>query len=108
MAPTKVITYNLELRIERKQNVIIMIFIIFQPLVAQQIEACYKIMGIPQSETSEMTGNVSVSNRQKAWAQKRVFFLTPQVMSNDLSRGLFPADQVSNWVFFKSKKYSSN
>lgn len=27
-----------------------------KPLVAQQIEACYKIMGIPQEDTAEMTG----------------------------------------------------
>jgi len=27
-----------------------------KPLVAQQIEACYNIMGIPQDHTSEMTG----------------------------------------------------
>ena len=27
-----------------------------KPLVAQQIEACYKIMGIPWKDTSEMTG----------------------------------------------------
>lgn len=28
-----------------------------KPLVAQQIEACYNIMGIPESDTTEMTGN---------------------------------------------------
>ena len=65
-----------------------------KPLVGQQIEACYKIMGVPQDETAEMTGNVSVNIREKSWKQKRVFFMTPQVMSNDLSRGLFPATQV--------------
>lgn len=27
-----------------------------KPLVAQQIEACYDIMGIPQEDTAEMTG----------------------------------------------------
>lgn len=27
-----------------------------KPLVAQQIEACYKVMGIPQSHMAEMTG----------------------------------------------------
>lgn len=27
-----------------------------KPLVAQQIEACYNIMGIPQEHTAEMTG----------------------------------------------------
>ena len=50
-----------------------------KPLVAQQIEACFKIMGIPQVETMEMTGNVAVSTREKAWKQKRVLFMTPQV-----------------------------
>ena len=29
-----------------------------KPLVAQQIEACYNIMGIPQDHTAEMTGNL--------------------------------------------------
>lgn len=29
-----------------------------KPLVAQQIEACYNIMGIPQEDMSEMTGNL--------------------------------------------------
>lgn len=30
-----------------------------KPLVAQQIEACYNIMGIPQKDTAEMTGMIS-------------------------------------------------
>ena len=29
-----------------------------KPLVAQQIEACYKVMGIPQSHMQEMTGKL--------------------------------------------------
>ena len=65
-----------------------------KPLVAQQIEACYNIMGIPQSDTCEMTGNVNINAREKAWNSKRVFFLTPQVLSYDLARGSFPAHQV--------------
>merc|ERR1712155_240737 len=65
-----------------------------KPLVAQQIEACFKIMGIPQSDTKEMTGNTHVAERKRAWTTKRVFFLTPQIMSNDLSRGLLPARDI--------------
>ena len=65
-----------------------------KPLVAQQIEACYNIMGIPQIDTCEMTGNVNINSREKSWNSKRVFFLTPQVMSNDLARRSFPAEQV--------------
>ncbi len=30
-----------------------------KPLVAQQIEACYKVMGIPQAHMAELTGNES-------------------------------------------------
>ena len=88
-----------------------------KPLVAQQMEACFNVMGIEQAEMCEMTGNVSVNLRKKAWNSndKRVIFLTPQVssdptlvfmcrhvsfsrqvMSNDLSRGAFsrPRSQV--------------
>ena len=75
-----------------------------KPLVTQQIEACYKIMGIPQDETAEMTGNVAVSVRERLWKQKRVFFMTPQVMSNDLSRGLFPAGHVKLLVVDEAHK----
>lgn len=35
-----------------------------KPLVAQQIEACYNIMGIPQSDTVEMTGKESEKSNQ--------------------------------------------
>jgi Fanconi anemia group M protein len=38
-----------------------------------------------------MTGDVAVKIRSEAYKQKRIFFVTPQVVSNDLSRGLFPA-----------------
>ena len=75
-----------------------------KPLVGQQIEACFRIMGIPQEETKEMTGSVSVAERNKAWASKRVFFLTPQVMNNDLSRGLFPAKEVKLLIVDEAHK----
>ncbi|KAI8611825.1 P-loop containing nucleoside triphosphate hydrolase protein [Chytriomyces sp. MP71] len=65
-----------------------------KPLVAQQIEACYKITGIPQDVTDEMTGQASPEARRRSWAAKRVFFLTPQVMQNDLNRDTCPADKV--------------
>lgn len=37
-----------------------------KPLVAQQIEACYKVMGIPQAHMAELTGN-SWHDTQKLW-----------------------------------------
>lgn len=75
-----------------------------KPLVGQQIEACFNIMGIPQKDTMEMTGSVNVAKRADGWKDKRVFFLTPQVMSNDLSRGLFPARDVKLLVVDEAHK----
>jgi hypothetical protein len=51
-----------------------------RPLVAQQMEACFGITGIPQVDTVMITGaQISPQSRPHVWQQKRVFFLTPQV-----------------------------
>lgn len=58
-----------------------------KPLVAQQIEACYYIAGIPRSSTTMLTGGVSPALRSEEWKSKRVFFMTPQTLLNDLKHG---------------------
>ncbi|KYK57670.1 ATP-dependent DNA helicase mph1 [Drechmeria coniospora] len=58
-----------------------------KPLVAQQIDACYHIAGIPRSETTLLTGDIPPALRVDEWATKRVFFMTPQTLLNDLSHG---------------------
>ncbi|XP_022171575.1 uncharacterized protein LOC111034597 isoform X2 [Myzus persicae] len=63
-----------------------------RPLVAQQIEACHSIMGIPREMTFEMTGSIAPEQRYLAWNKYRVFFLTPQVLANDLSLNKCPSD----------------
>ncbi|KAJ3855181.1 P-loop containing nucleoside triphosphate hydrolase protein [Lentinula lateritia] len=55
-----------------------------RPLVSQQIEACHEACGIPGSDAIEMTGQVSKPIRHKFWGQKRVFYMTPQTLINDL------------------------
>ncbi|XP_060063063.1 Fanconi anemia group M protein-like [Ylistrum balloti] len=79
-----------------------------KPLVAQQIEACYNIMGIPQLDTAEMTGNMAPTERKRTWQEKRVFFLTPQVLTNDLSRGTCPAVRVRCLVVDEAHKALGN
>ncbi|KAF3938429.1 hypothetical protein ABW19_dt0201922 [Dactylella cylindrospora] len=58
-----------------------------KPLVAQQVDACHKIVGIPKRETCLLTGNVSPGHRADYWNEKRVFFLTPQTLETDLTSG---------------------
>ncbi|KAF3701124.1 Fanconi anemia group M protein [Channa argus] len=79
-----------------------------KPLVAQQIEACYKVMGIPQAHMAELTGSTAAKQRQAVWSSKRVFFLTPQVMVNDLSRDTCPAQQIKCVVIDEAHKALGN
>ncbi|KAF2118268.1 hypothetical protein BDV96DRAFT_569567 [Lophiotrema nucula] len=58
-----------------------------KPLVTQQAEACYGIVGIPRSETTLLIGGVAPGLRAEEWQKKRVFFMTPQTMLNDLKSG---------------------
>jgi ERCC4-related helicase len=58
-----------------------------KPLVAQQIDACFNIVGIPRSYTTMLTGGVSPALRAEEWGSKRVFFMTPQTFLNDLKGG---------------------
>ena len=59
-----------------------------KPLVSQQVEACFGIAGIPRSETTMLTGGVSPGLRAEEWNEKRVFFMTPQTIINDLKTGI--------------------
>ncbi|RGP64576.1 fanconi anemia group m [Fusarium longipes] len=58
-----------------------------KPLVAQQVTACYGIAGIPRSETTLLTGEIPPLLRVDEWASRRVFFMTPQTLLNDISHG---------------------
>ncbi|KAJ9595722.1 hypothetical protein L9F63_013085, partial [Diploptera punctata] len=79
-----------------------------KPLVHQQIDSCYKVMGIPQDDTAEMTGNMSPSERARTWEMKRVFFLTPQVLTNDLTRRACPAASIKCIVVDEAHKAMGN
>ncbi|KAI6005074.1 hypothetical protein F5J12DRAFT_921301 [Pisolithus orientalis] len=55
-----------------------------KPLVAQQITACHQTCGIPGRDAVELTGNNSRTYRSQMWTEKRVFYMTPQTLMNDL------------------------
>ncbi|XP_014236277.1 Fanconi anemia group M protein [Trichogramma pretiosum] len=65
-----------------------------KPLVAQQIEACHDIMGIPSEESIELTGTVNPNKRKQAWIEKRVIFATPQTFQKDLQNELVPFESI--------------
>lgn len=53
-------------------------------------------------------GNLPPKERVSLWESRRVFFLTPQVMQNDLSRGTCPAHLVCCVVFDEAHKALGN
>ena len=79
-----------------------------KPLVAQQIEACHKIVGISQEETVELTGAQQPESRAASWKNKRLFFLTPQVMQNDMQRGSCPVKDLVCLVVDEAHRATRN
>ena len=66
-----------------------------KPLAAQQVDACLNVAGIPRSEATLLTGEVSPGLRAQEWETKRVFFMTPQTLQNDLSSGFADPKQIA-------------
>lgn len=79
-----------------------------KPLVAQQIDACFNIVGIPRSATAEMTGAVSAQLRREYWEERRVFFLTPQTMQNDIAKGICDAKRLVCLVIDEAHRATGN
>ncbi|KAG0226874.1 hypothetical protein BGW42_003317 [Actinomortierella wolfii] len=79
-----------------------------RPLVSQQIEACFKICGIPQKDTIELTGQQNSDFRSQAWATKRVIFCTPQVLQNDLRSNNCPAREIVCLVVDEAHRATGN
>lgn len=97
-----------------------------RPLVAQQIEACYQIMGIAKTDTAELTGKQAKGSRevgvlkgkcvifnllipffalaQSIWQSKRVFYCTPQVLAADLLDHTFPVHNIKLIVVDEAHK----
>lgn len=48
------------------------------------------------------------ARRKELWSTRRVFFLTPQVMQNDLGRHACPAEDVACVVFDEAHKALGN
>lgn len=79
-----------------------------RPLVKQQLDACYNVTAIPKSATVELTGTKSQQSRRDIWLDKRVFFITPQVLQNDLPIVLELGEQIKCLVFDEAHKAKGN
>ncbi|MCJ1354633.1 MAG: 3'-5' DNA helicase [Icmadophila ericetorum] len=79
-----------------------------KPLVAQQVDACFHIAGIPRSETTMLTGNVIPALRAEEWRTKRVFFMTPQTLDKDLKSGIADPRKIVLLVVDEAHRATGN
>lgn len=79
-----------------------------KPLVSQQVKACFEIAGIPRSSTTMLTGDQSPALRAEEWAEKRVFFMTPQTVENDLKTGIADPKKIALIVVDEAHRATGN
>ncbi|KAI0175711.1 P-loop containing nucleoside triphosphate hydrolase protein [Hypoxylon sp. FL1284] len=79
-----------------------------KPLVSQQVDACFNIAGIPRSQTTLLTGEISPALRAEEWESKRVFFMTPQTLENDLSHGYADPKSIGLLVVDEAHRATGN
>lgn len=77
-----------------------------RPLVSQQIEAVQELVEIAEDDLAELTGNIIPSVRESCWKHKRAFFMTPQILHNDLLTGSCPAKDIVLIVIDEAHKAS--
>ncbi|KAH7104482.1 P-loop containing nucleoside triphosphate hydrolase protein [Auriculariales sp. MPI-PUGE-AT-0066] len=65
-----------------------------KPLVAQQITACHEACGIPGTDAAELNGDIPPSKRAELWDTKRVFYMTPQTLQNDIVNENFHVEDL--------------
>ncbi|CZR50811.1 related to ATP-dependent DNA helicase mph1 [Phialocephala subalpina] len=79
-----------------------------KPLVAQQVNACFNIVGIPRSQTTMLTGDQQPALRAEEWEDKRVFFMTPQTLDNDLRTGIADPKKIVLLVVDEAHRATGN
>ena len=79
-----------------------------KPLVSQQVTACFEIAGIPRAATTMLTGNTPPGIRADEWLKKRVFFMTPQTLINDLKSGMCDPKNVVLLVVDEAHRATGN
>ena len=79
-----------------------------KPLVAQQVDACFNIVGIPRSDTSMLTGNIQPALRAQEYLKKRVFFMTPQTVLHDLKSGICDPKKIVLLVVDEAHRATGN
>lgn len=70
-----------------------------KPLVNQQIECLSELDAIRKNDIVELTGNDSTQKRIMYYQKKKIFFMTPQTLENDLDDNRYSGSKISLIIF---------
>lgn len=70
-----------------------------RPLVNQQKEALECIRCIDAGQLCQLNGQTVAKKRGKIYNEKRVFFMTPQILNNDLEDGVIDPKSIVLLIF---------
>lgn len=79
-----------------------------KPLLLQQRVACSNVAGMSPGATAELNGEVSPDRRLFEYNTKRVFFMTPQTLQNDLKEHLLDAKSIICLIFDEAHRATGN
>lgn len=71
----------------------------FRTLVNQQIDACMSKTDIKEEDVCILTGTTFSGNRSQLWEEKSIFFCTPQIVQNDISKKILNPCSICLIIF---------
>ena len=79
-----------------------------RPLVLQHFESFSEMMNLDEGELTAVTGKIPRKLRRAVWKMGRIFFSTPQVVKNDVERGILDLERFSLLVFDEAHRAVRN
>ena len=70
-----------------------------RPLVNQQKSAVECLKSVDEDDIQELTGSIAAKKRKDLYQKKRIFFMTPQTIENDIKNNLIDPEQIVLLIF---------
>ena len=75
-----------------------------KPLVTQQLNTLETVKGIDLDDICEVTGTLTSKNREGLYDTRRIFFMTPQTLENDLNEQRLDLSSIVLIIYGKFKR----
>jgi len=79
-----------------------------RPLVLQHRDSFAEMMNVEERSLVAITGKVDPKKRRMLWRGGRIFFSTPQIVKNDIERGILDLSEFSLLIFDEAHRAVKN